>query len=284
MSNGPSHFQELVGIVERLRAPGGCPWDREQTHGSLKRHLLEEAYEVMEAIDAGDPSRLQEELGDLLVQVVFHAQMAREAQDFDVEAVVSTVSDKLVRRHPHVFADSSASDAREVELNWERLKEKERGHRSPVEGIPRALPALSHSQLMQDRVSKAGFEWEDVSGVLDKVAEEAGELVDAPTDEERAREYGDLLFVMVNLARVAEHPGRGRTAAGQRPLPGTVPRHGAPGLGPGPGLPRHAHGRERGAVAGGETPDPGLDPSPHPWDRPRVPRGEAPPRSTARRP
>ena len=201
MSNGPSHFQELVGIVERLRAPGGCPWDREQTHGSLKRHLLEEAYEVMEAIDAGDPSRLQEELGDLLVQVVFHAQMAREAQDFDVEAVVSKVSDKLVRRHPHVFADSSAPDAREVELNWERLKEKERGHRSPVEGIPRALPALSHSQLMQDRVSKAGFEWDDVSGVLDKVAEEAGELVDAPTDEERAREYGDLLFVMVNLAR-----------------------------------------------------------------------------------
>ncbi len=201
MSNGPSHFQELVGIVERLRSPGGCPWDREQTHASLKRHLLEEAYEVMEAIDAGDPSRLQEELGDLLVQVVFHAQMAREARDFDVEAVVSKVSDKLVRRHPHVFADSSASDAREVELNWERLKEKERGRRSPVEGIPRALPALSHSQLMQDRVSKAGFEWEDISGVLDKVAEEAGELVAAPTDEERAREYGDLLFVMVNLGR-----------------------------------------------------------------------------------
>ena len=154
-------------------------------------HLLEEAYEVMEAIDAGDPSRLQEELGDLLVQVVFHAQMAREARDFDVDAVVSEVSDKLVRRHPHVFADTSASDAREVELNWERLKEKERGRRSPVEGIPRALPALSHSQLMQDRVSKAGFEWEDVSGVLDKVAEEAGELVDAPTDEGSAPgEYG----------------------------------------------------------------------------------------------
>ena len=221
MSNGPSHFQELVGIVERLRSPGGCPWDREQTHGSLKRHLLEEAYEVMEAIDDGNPSRLREELGDILVQVVFHAQMAREAQDFDVDDVVSRVSDKLVRRHPHVFADAAASDARppdarppdarpsdarppdarEVELNWERLKDAERGHRSPVDGIPGALPALSHAQLMQDRVSKAGFEWDDVSGVLDKVAEEAGELVDARNDEERAREFGDLLFVMVNLAR-----------------------------------------------------------------------------------
>ena len=201
MSNGPSSFQDLLGIVERLRSTGGCPWDREQTHASLKRHLLEEAYEVMEAIDGGDSFRLSEELGDVLAQVVFHAQMAREARTFDVDDVVSKVSDKLVRRHPHVFGDAAASDAREVELNWEKLKEVERGRRSPVDGIPKALPALSHAQLMQDRVSKAGFEWDDVSGVLDKVAEEAGELVEARNDEERASELGDLLFVMVNLAR-----------------------------------------------------------------------------------
>ena len=201
MNNEPSSFEELVGIVERLRSPGGCPWDREQTHASLKRHLLEESYEVLEAIDDGNASRLSDELGDILVQVVFHAQMAREARDFDIGQVVSGVSDKLVRRHPHVFGDATASDAREVELNWEQLKEKEGGRKSPVEGIPGALPALSHAQLMQDRVSKAGFDWGDVSGVLDKVAEEAGELVDAPDDEERAREFGDLLFVMVNLAR-----------------------------------------------------------------------------------
>ena len=201
MSSRPSSFQDLLDIVARLRAPGGCPWDREQTHGSLKRHLLEEAYEVMEAIDAGDSSRLSDELGDLLAQVVFHSQMASESHDFDAHDVVSNVSDKLVRRHPHVFGDATASDAREVELNWEQLKEAERGRRSPVDGIPKTLPALSHAQLMQDRVSKAGFEWDDVSGVLDKVAEEAGELTEAPNDEERAKEYGDLLFVMVNLAR-----------------------------------------------------------------------------------
>ena len=191
----------MVGIVQRLRSPGGCPWDREQTHSSLKRNLLEECYEVLEAIDGNDPVKLSEELGDILVQVVFHAQMAGEAQEFSIEDVVNGVNQKLIRRHPHVFADAVASDAREVERNWEKLKEEEGTRKSPVEGIPRDLPALSYAQLMQDRVSRAGFEWEDVSGVLDKLAEEVDELKAAPDDEERAREMGDVLFSVVNLAR-----------------------------------------------------------------------------------
>ena len=197
-------FQTLVGIVERLRFPGGCPWDREQTHASLKRNLLEECYEVLEAIDNNNPVKLSEELGDILVQVVFHSQMAREAQEFSVEDVLSVVNQKLVRRHPHVFGDAVASDAREVERNWEKLKqqeEEEEARKSPVEGIPRELPALTYAQLMQDRVSRVGFEWDDVSGVLDKVVEEVNELKVAPSDEERATEMGDLLFTIVNLAR-----------------------------------------------------------------------------------
>ena len=195
-------FQTLVGIVERLRSPGGCPWDREQTHASLKRNLLEECYEVLEAIDNNNPVKLPEELGDILVQVVFHSQMAREAQEFSVEDVLSVVNQKLVRRHPHVFGDAVASDAREVERNWEELKQQEEeARKSPVEGIPRELPALTYAQLMQDRVSRVGFEWDDVSGVLNKVVEEVNELKVAPSDEERAKEMGDLLFTIVNLAR-----------------------------------------------------------------------------------
>ncbi|MEE8466259.1 MAG: nucleoside triphosphate pyrophosphohydrolase, partial [Dehalococcoidia bacterium] len=190
-----STFQTLVDIVARLRAPGGCPWDREQTHNSLKRNLLEESYEVIEAIDSGDPDILSEELGDLIVQVAFHADIAREAGEFHIEDVLRQINNKLVRRHPHVFADGHAEDAREVERNWEQIKEQERqakGQRkSPVEGIPNDLPALSYAQLMQDRVGKAGFEWDDVSGVLDKIVEEVAEFKAAVTPEEKAHELGD---------------------------------------------------------------------------------------------
>ena len=194
-------FQTLVDIVDRLRSLGGCPWDMEQTHASLKRNLLEECYEVLEAIDGGEPAKLSEELGDILVLVVFHAQMAREAGAFSAEDVLAGINDKLVRRHPHVFGNAEASDAREVERNWESLKEQEGARKSPVEGIPRELPALAHAQLMQDRVGRAGFEWEDISGVLDKLAEEVDELKEAANDDERALEFGDLLFTVVNLAR-----------------------------------------------------------------------------------
>jgi tetrapyrrole methylase family protein/MazG family protein len=198
-------FQTLMDIVARLRAPGGCPWDREQTHESLKRNLLEESYEVIEAIDQGDPAVLSEELGDLLVQVAFHADIAKEAGDFQLEDVLRKINAKLVRRHPHVFADGHAKDAQEVERNWEQIKAEERKEKgeskSPVEGIPGDLPALAYAQLMQDRVGKAGFEWDDISGVLDKIVEEVAELKAAATPEEKMHELGDLLFTMVNLTR-----------------------------------------------------------------------------------
>ncbi len=198
-------FQTLVDIVNRLRSPGGCPWDRKQTHSSLKRNLLEECYEVLEAIDQGPPQALSEELGDVLVQVAFHAHIAEEAGEFDLADVLARVNRKLVRRHPHVFGDTEVMDAEEVERNWEKLKEaeksKEGGARSPVEGIPKDLPALTYAQLMQDRVGRAGFEWDDISGVLDKVVEEAEELRRAASDAENSMELGDLLFTLVNLSR-----------------------------------------------------------------------------------
>ena len=199
------YLPTLVSIVERLRAPGGCPWDREQTHASLKRNLLEECYEVLEAIDRGDSGPLAEELGDLLVQIAFHADIARENGEFTIADVLTAVNRKLVRRHPHVFGDVEVADAREVERNWERLKGQERAEKgiskSPVEGIPKDLPALVYAQLMQDRVARAGFEWEDVSGVLDKVREEVEELCQAETVMEKLHEMGDLLLVLVNLCR-----------------------------------------------------------------------------------
>ncbi len=200
-----SEFQTLVDIVARLRAPGGCPWDREQTHESLKRNLLEEAHEALEAIDSGDPSALTEEFGDLLVQIAFHADIAREAEQFDSGDVIARANRKLVRRHPHVFGDKSVSDAREVERNWERIKAEERAsagvRKSPVDGIPASLPALAASQLMQDRVARAGFEWDDVSGVLDKIKEEIEEFRQARTQQERVHELGDIFFALVNLSR-----------------------------------------------------------------------------------
>ncbi len=198
-------FQTLLDIVRRLRAPGGCPWDREQTHDSLKRNLLEESYEVLEAIDRGDPSVLADELGDILVQVVFHADIASQAGDFELGDVLTKINDKLVRRHPHVFSGETVGDAREVELNWERLKAKERSRhgvsKSPVDGVPGDLPALAYAHLMQDRVGRAGFEWDDISGVLDKLVEEVDEYRKADTEAQRAEELGDLLFTVVNFAR-----------------------------------------------------------------------------------
>ena len=203
-------FQTLVDIVEKLRSPGGCPWDIEQTHSSLKRNLLEECYEVLEAIDSGGGKALSEELGDLLVQVAFHANIASQAGDFELADVLTHINRKLVRRHPHVFGDTQVSDAREVERNWERIKEAERreagkggadAKKSPLDGIPKDLPALTFAQLMQDRVGLAGFEWEDISGVLDKVSEEVEELRQAANLEEKTSEMGDLLMTMVNLSR-----------------------------------------------------------------------------------
>lgn len=204
-------FQSLVDVVARLRGPGGCPWDAEQTHESLKRNLLEECYETLEAIDAGEPLELAEELGDILVQVAFHADIARQAGQFDIADVLTAINRKLIRRHPHVFADGNgASDgtigARQVERNWEQLKAEERRQAgkpepSAMDSVPAALPALTAAQLMQDRAARFGFDWDDMGGVLDKLVEEIGEFRAAGTPEERADEFGDVLFALVNLAR-----------------------------------------------------------------------------------
>ena len=199
-------FQSLIDIVARLRGPGGCPWDAEQTHESLKRNLLEECYETLEAIDDGDPGELAEELGDILVQVAFHADIARAAGDFDIADVLAAINRKLIRRHPHVFGDGNASDARQVERNWEQLKAEERRQAgkpepSAMDSVPAALPALSAAQLIQDRAARFGFDWDDAGGVLDKLAEEIREFRDAATDEERLDEFGDVLFALVNVAR-----------------------------------------------------------------------------------
>lgn len=207
-------FRSLVEIVARLRGPGGCPWDAEQTHESLKRNLLEECYETLEAIDQGGGAALAEELGDILVQVVFHADIARAAGHFDLADVLTAINRKLIRRHPHVFGNgagpdtrfANAPDADAVARNWEQLKAEERRQAgqpqpSPMDSVPPALPALAAAQLIQDRAARNGFDWDDAAGVLDKVVEEIGEFQNAATAAERADEFGDILFALVNLAR-----------------------------------------------------------------------------------
>ena len=202
-STGKS-FSNLVDLLAQLRGPDGCPWDREQTHDSLKRYLLEESYEVLEAIDQKDAAKLPEELGDVLLQILFHAQIASESSQFNINDVTESVRDKLVRRHPHVFGDAVVKDAREVEANWENLKRQERQDEdgaSLLGRIPKDTPALAYSQLMQDRASKTGFDWSSVEGVLEKVAEEVGEIKGAGSQEARSREFGDLLLALVNVGR-----------------------------------------------------------------------------------
>ena len=193
-------FDTLVAIIARLRSPDGCPWDREQTHSSIKGNLLEEAYEVLEAIDEGDRGKLCEELGDLLMQIVLHAQMASDDRDFELGDVIRSISTKLIHRHPHVFGDAEAKDARQVIANWETLKQAE-GKGSLLSGLPKEMPALAYSQAMGRRVARVGFDWEDVSGVIEKLAEEVAEFREATEHSERVREFGDLLFTLANIAR-----------------------------------------------------------------------------------
>jgi tetrapyrrole methylase family protein/MazG family protein len=206
-------------ISDRLRRPDGCPWDREQTHESLRNHLLEEAYEVYDALGAGATPALAEELGDLLLQVILHAQLAAEEGVFDLTDVNAAIAAKIVRRHPHVFGDAEARTASDVNRQWERIKADERAGaaeaaaetgaadstvpepKGALDGVSRILPALAASQEMQERAANIGYEWPSVEGVLDKVTEEIGEFADATTPAERAEEYGDLLFVLVNVAR-----------------------------------------------------------------------------------
>jgi tetrapyrrole methylase family protein/MazG family protein len=193
--------ETLRAILARLRSPNGCPWDREQTHRSLRRPLLEECYEVLEALDAGDDLRLREELGDLLLHIGFHCQMAEERGAFSWEEVVRLLNTKLLQRHPHVFGDVRLETARQVEEQWERIKKGEKGNASLLDGLPKELPALAMAQAISQRAARVGFEWPDLPSLLQKVQEEVREVIHAQTPEEREREMGDLLFAIVNLAR-----------------------------------------------------------------------------------
>jgi MazG family protein len=198
-------FDELLETMKRLRAPGGCPWDREQTHASIRKYVIEEAYEVAEAIDRGDFDELRAELGDLLLQVVFHSEMAAEAGRFDVDAVCRGISAKLHRRHPHVFADTTVRDAEEVSRNWEQIKARERGpDASILDGVPRALPALQRAERLGEKAARTGFDWRRAEDVLAKIDEERLEVAAAVDGGDRGRieeEIGDLLFATANLAR-----------------------------------------------------------------------------------
>jgi tetrapyrrole methylase family protein/MazG family protein len=207
-------FGELVQIMARLRGENGCPWDREQTHASIKPYLLEETYEVLESIDENDPAKLEEELGDLALQVVFHAQMADEAGLFTIADVLRGINEKLRRRHPHIFGDVKADTAQEVLFNWEQIKklerEKAQGRASVLDGVPRELPALLRAHRLQEKASRVGFDWNEARQVFQKVEEELAELRAAMESKQPDRmeaELGDLLFSLVNLGRfIAVNP------------------------------------------------------------------------------
>lgn len=196
-------FQELIA---HLRSPEGCPWDREQTHQSLRTNLLEEAYEALEAIDRDDQEEMQEELGDLLLQIVLHAQIATEYGDFKMGDIIESIHTKLVRRHPHVFGEVDLEDADSVIKNWEAIKETERAQgkkesKGVLDGIPTALPALSVADKYQRRAARVGFDWPEIQGVFDKLEEELAELRAAEDEAQRTEEFGDLVFALVNLGR-----------------------------------------------------------------------------------
>ncbi len=199
-------FEALQEIVARLRAPDGCPWDREQTHQSLRTHLLEESYEALTALDAEDPAKMAEEFGDLLLQIVLNAQIASEEGEFNMADVLRGIYNKILRRHPHVFSDLKVDDVGGVLQNWERLKAAERetngeAEKSLLDGVPLALPALIQAQEYQDRAARVGFDWPQIEGVLDKIAEEIQEVKEATNGEELTDELGDLFFALVNLSR-----------------------------------------------------------------------------------
>ncbi|WP_339295226.1 nucleoside triphosphate pyrophosphohydrolase [Paenibacillus sp. FSL W7-1279] len=204
-----ARLHEIVGI---LRSPEGCPWDREQTHESIRKNLIEETYEVLETIDEDDPEHMQEELGDLLLQIMLHSQMEEELGTFTVYDVIQALNDKLIFRHPHVFGESSAKDAQSALQNWEQMKAEEKRRKglspekaSALDGIPRDLPALMKAYKLQKKASKVGFDWDNIEGVFQKIEEELGELRQAVTegqsDEDTALELGDLLFAVSNAAR-----------------------------------------------------------------------------------
>jgi MazG family protein len=197
-------YPKLIAIMQRLLAPNGCPWDREQTPASLRKYVLEEACEVIDAIDSGNPDAVKDELGDLLLQVVFLGELARQSGQFGPDDVVRAIVEKLVRRHPHVFGQVEVSGSDEVLTNWDKIKLEEYGDRGLLAGLPRSFPALARSQRISDKVSRVGFDWPDARGSRDKVSEELGELDEAVAGGDRERiesELGDVLFALVNFAR-----------------------------------------------------------------------------------
>lgn len=212
-------FEKLVAVQARLRAPNGCPWDREQTHQTLRTYLIEEAYEVLEALDSGDDAKFAEEMGDLLLQIVFHSQIATEEGRFSVSDVIREIHDKMIRRHPHVFGEIRAKDSAEVLRNWEQIKARERRLKeesgkavasktatepSLLDGVSRALPATLEGFQLTRKAARIGFDWQDADGVIEKLAEETAELKEAlaSADEKRIEEeLGDLLFAAINLSR-----------------------------------------------------------------------------------
>jgi tetrapyrrole methylase family protein/MazG family protein len=196
-----SRFDALVEIIATLRAPDGCPWDRKQTHTSLRSSLLSECYEVLEALDEGDAEKLRDELGDLLLQIVLQSQIAAEAGEFELGEVIEGINKKLIHRHPHVFGSKKVKDAEEVSVNWEELKNEEREPgASMMQSVPGEMPALGYSQEVQRRAAHVGFDWEDIGGIIEKLAEEVGEFQRAETKEQKAEEFGDLLFTLANIA------------------------------------------------------------------------------------
>jgi tetrapyrrole methylase family protein / MazG family protein len=201
-------FDKLVSIFERLRGPGGCPWDAEQNHKSIARSIIEEAYELFDAIESNDIVHMREELGDVLLQVVFHSIIANDQGEFTLADVINGLREKLVYRHPHVFSDSKAETAQEVIRNWDLLKQQEEGkseRESILDGIPESLPSLLTARKIQAVVSRVGFDWQDARGVVDKLKEEASELVEALDKDDKdgvEEEIGDLLFSIVNFARL----------------------------------------------------------------------------------
>ena len=199
-------YRELREIVARLRAPDGCPWDQEQTHASLRPYVIEEAYEVLATLDDGDLQALPVELGDLLFQVLIHAQLAEEATEFSMRDVLASLADKLVRRHPHVFGEVQLETADEVSAQWDVLKKAERESKreSALAGIPKALPALSQAQALLRRAANTGFAWPDRRDVIGKVSEELEELAGARTKEEQVEEFGDLMLNLANYAQYLE--------------------------------------------------------------------------------
>lgn len=208
----PDHFLRLLEVVDRLRAKDGCPWDRQQTPQSLLPYLLEETYEVIESVEAGDAQALQEELGDLLLHILLQCRMAQEAGHFTIDDSLRAITGKLIRRHPHVFGDRAAGDASHIRQRWEIAKQQEKGRQSLLEGVPHQLPALTRARRIQEKAASVGFDWRDIAPVWDKVDEELDELRAACASQRREaieEEFGDLLFSLVNLGRFLQLSAEG---------------------------------------------------------------------------